>query len=598
MLRALVDSASAFPLTAEWYRNRKIRWVIDISADARRGWLTAVEVEVAVPEPERSSDINPGLLVDKASYAIGLEDEGITHDSPRFKAFTSLLREYFRNTADAAADLIIQFLNNFQNTPDDSRELRERLLHEARPDDLIAFRTQHDAYPFSSHLAIAFWARHVQSARSSTRAACCVCGQFGPIVSLIPQKVFIAGQSCKISSFNEDAFNSFGRKQTENSPLCFGCASQSSRVLQHLLASERHRRVLTGDESKGTGKAPLRNQWAIFWLKEPLPSLDDGEPVDPEALIASPLNRPAIGAPPAAPEQMRKLYGLPFSSSERALHLDQNRFYVAVLSPNKSRLVLREWIEESVARVLETLKAYDAARTIRTADGLADWRPDIPGMLDSLTPPKSTSASSDANLVRSLLRTAYQGAPPPMKLLEAAVLRFRIQEKAKDKRDELEIGLRRQTLAAAIKFVLTYGKQEANTLQSLDDSWKRGPYLCGRLLAVLEEAQLRASRWRVQATLVDRFYGGASTSPKNTLGILVRQGTIAHMPKIRKIGAGYRDLEQTLESVMAAIDDEGGFPGALTLREQGEFALGFYHQRAGFSSARPSKESFNQDKNK
>lgn len=295
---------------------------------------------------------------------------------------------------------------------------------------------------------------------------------------------------------------------------------------------------------------------------------------------------------------MRRLYGLPFSKNADALHLQENRFFVGILSPNKSRLVMREWIDESVADVVKKLQVYDQARTIQTADGSADWCPEIPAMLESLKPPKSTSASSDANLVRSFLRTAYLGASPPVKLLEAAVLRFRVPDRPKDRREEEELKFRRQTLAAAIKFVLTYGREEAISLQSLDDSSKSGAYLCGRLLAILEQAQLRASGWRIKATLVDRFYGGASTSPKTTLGVLIRQGTIAHMPKIRKTGGGYQDLERALEGVLTAIDEQGGFPVALTLREQGEFALGFYHQRASFGAARPKKEIPNQEKNK
>jgi hypothetical protein len=53
------------------------------------------------------------------------------------------------------------------------------------------------------------------------------------------------------------------------------------------------------------------------------------------------------------------------------------------------------------------------------------------------------------------------------------------------------------------------------------------------------------------------------------------------------MGAGYQELEQSLEEVLASIDDTGGFPPTLTLYQQGEFALGFYHQRADFRAARP-----------
>jgi CRISPR-associated protein Csd1 len=469
------------------------------------------------------------------------------------------------------------------------RELRSRILLDVKPNEMVAFRVS-PTFPFELPVAQSLWRKSLETEYRLGDAECCCCGKYGPVLRILPSQVSFAGYSCPISSFNASAFNSFGRAQTANSPLCFGCGSSGTLVLQHLLNSERHCRVLTRDESRGAGKSPLRNQWAVFWLKEQPPEIVDDAPLDVEALFSAPLGTDSADGspkPPADPAQFGRLYGLPFSASARALRLDQNRFYVAVLSPNKSRLVMREWIDESAARVVQTLAVYDAARTIKTEDGAEEWRPEIPAMLAALKPWKSKSAFTDANLVRSLLRTGYKGAPPPMKLLEAAVLQFRIPERTKDRREAEALRQRRQTLAAAIKFVITYGKKEAILLQTLDKTSRSGAYLCGRLLAILEEAQGRASRWRVQATLVDRYYGGAATSPAATFSVLINQSTKSHMAKVRKMGAGYQELEQSLEEVLASIDDTGGFPPTLTLYQQGEFALGFYHQRADFRAARP-----------
>src|ERR1019366_2550532 len=106
------------------------------------------------------------------------------------------------------------------------------------------------------------------------------------------------------------------------------------------------------------------------------------------------------------------------------------------------------------------------------------------------------------------------------------------------RQDETKFETWRLAQAAAIKLVLTYGTEEAITLQSANIEGRSGQHLCCQLRAVLEEAQLRASRWRINATLVDRFYGGASTSPSTTLGGLLKQFTQAHLPKIRKNGLG------------------------------------------------------------
>lgn len=55
---------------------------------------------------------------------------------------------------------------------------------------------------------------------------------------------------------------------------------------------------------------------------------------------------------------------------------------------------------------------------------------------------------------------------------------------------------------------------------------------------------------------------------------------MAHLPEVG------RDVRILLEDVLSMLDEAGGFPRVLTLPEQAEFALGFYHQRADFRSRR------------
>jgi CRISPR-associated protein Csd1 len=599
MLRALVESAPRFELPPDGYEVGEIRWIVEIDPRSDRAEIVPRgkgELRKMLPTlgdragKVSEDNLKPALLVDNAGYALGMtEDRRLDPHSLKHRGFRRLIRGLKAVWPDSEPAYVLAFLYRLHRSPSDEMgALRDRITRDVKPKDVVAFRADPSSFPFESGAAHSFWRRTLVTEYCQSNAQCCSCGAFGPVCRILPFQVSFAGYSCPISSFNAPAFNSFDRDQTANSPLCFECASKATRALQHLLGSDRNHRVLVSDKSMGEGKSPLRNQWAVFWLKDQPAPTEAGEAIDVEEILARPLGSvSASNGPPADSDQVRRLYGLPFSASDRALNLGQNRFFVAVLSPNKSRLVLREWIDESVVHVVENLRVYDEARTIQAADGCGVWQPNIPAMLEALTPWRSRSASSDTNMVRSLLRTAYQRGCPPVKLLEASVLRFRVPDRPKDKGEEEALTRRRQTLAASIKFVLTYGTKEAIQLQSLNKSCQNGPYLCGRLLAILEEAQLRASRWRVQATLVDRYYGGASSSPGGTFSVLVNQSTRAHMPKIRKVGAGYQEIEQSLEEVLAAIDDQGGFPKALTLYEQGEFALGFYHQRACFRAARP-----------
>ena len=101
-------------------------------------------------------------------------------------------------------------------------------------------------------------------------------------------------------------------------------------------------------------------------------------------------------------------------------------------------------------------------------------------------------------------------------------------------------------------------------------------YLCGRLLAEIEAAQ-RAAIPGAKATVVDRFYGAASTAPASVFGNLLR-GTQAHLGKLKRDRPGaYVGIQQRLEEIMSGLQ---AFPRTLSLDEQALFVLGYYHQRA------------------
>jgi len=115
-----------------------------------------------------------------------------------------------------------------------------------------------------------------------------------------------------------------------------------------------------------------------------------------------------------------------------------------------------------------------------------------------------------------------------------------------------------------------------DTMTQLDTGHTNPAYLCGRLFAILEEAQLAALPG-AKATIVDRFYGTASSAPASVFCRLLR-GVQPHLAKLQRDQPGvYLALQTRLEDVQAGLS---GFPRILTLEEQGLFALGYYHQRA------------------
>ena len=112
----------------------------------------------------------------------------------------------------------------------------------------------------------------------------------------------------------------------------------------------------------------------------------------------------------------------------------------------------------------------------------------------------------------------------------------------------------------------------------LDPDNPSAAYRCGRLLAVLEAVQ-RLAVPGAKATIVDRFFGTASSAPASVFGRLLR-GAQPHLAKLERDRRGaYVALQRRLEEIQAGLP-ASGFPRVLTLEDQGIFALGYYHQRA------------------
>jgi CRISPR-associated protein Csd1 len=114
-------------------------------------------------------------------------------------------------------------------------------------------------------------------------------------------------------------------------------------------------------------------------------------------------------------------------------------------------------------------------------------------------------------------------------------------------------------------------------------------YKCGRLLAVIERIQ-RAAIGDPNATLTDRYYGSASTTPASVFGVLLRM-TQPHLSKLRKQNQGQAiALERALQDAMP-----DHFPTTLSQTEQGLFALGYYHQRREFFTPRNTAANLTAD---
>jgi CRISPR-associated protein Csd1 len=567
------------------YEEAEIRWVVDVDQTSGVPTLQGRgkgELKKGVPiRGDRSGtpsedNLKAALLVDRASYALGVTDgdSGKEESSAMVhQAFKDLLKRYANERGDAEATRILEFLNEprvaagsaspgASLTPESGARAAfwQRVAKEVKPGQLVAFRSDSATYPFERPAAHRFWEQLLGDSCTEGGITCAVCGLTARGMRILPWQISISGYSCPICSFNRPAFESFGKKQTANAPLCFACASRSSQVLQHLVNSETHRRLIARDDSKGTGKSPLKNQVAIFWLRERAQLQDPSDPsvtIDLEEELGRPLTAlPAGAPPPPAISQLDRLLSLPWQGGRDALNISKSSFYLAILSPNKSRLVVREWMEASIESAWKNLAEYERALRIIDPEGDQRWPPPIGAILAALKPEGVESAAIDTGMLRGLLRTAYLGYSPPAALLAKAVGRFRIPDRRLDAAAGADAvrrqALRRMALVAAMKLVLTHGKGDVWIMEELSEQNGSVAYWCGSVLAILDEAQWRSAKGKLTTRLSDRCYGAAAATPGLIFGRLISRGTSAHMPKLRKEwgGIAYREIEPLLEDAL------------------------------------------------
>lgn len=578
-------------LPPPFYRERTVRWAIELDTDGRSrnpgdALVDLVNQDrphgIVLPTPyiyRSGQKPPPTLIVDTLQYVVAMakDDSAKAKDDAarRNDDYVELLHRWRKSAPDdPLAAAVCAFF-------DQGRHRDLVLPDEANPGDIVGILVAGE-WAHLTETAIGLWQQVVRERKSGNgNGICLACGAAGPLLDTIPEPIRPGaipvangrGRDTVLVSINKPAQGRGGTIQLANTPVCHDCGGMAMAVLNSLL-TERDHRYRTDDSV------------TVWWLREPAP-------ISPLGAIRD-----------ARPEDIRAIYEE--LQKARAGHdvtgVDTNKFYAITLSANQSRVVVRDWIDVPLPRQLTNLVSWfddhemvdlwddglHRVGTRRMARSLGHWR-------RSAGEDGYVADTAPASAERELLTCGLRGRErrPPDVLLSRLLQRVRADG---------HIDLPRAALLRLLLNRRGPGRENGRTSDEDDPTSKEKPvsaaldptnnepaYVCGRVFAVLESIQYTALKDRAtgrgpNATIADRFFGAAMTTPLAVM-VMLRRNATGHLKRLRRENPGAAvALSNRLDTLFELVPP-AAFPRTLDLSGQGRFVVGYHHQRAADRAA-------------
>lgn len=514
-----------------------------------------------VPQGEKkTSGVKANLLWDSAEYAIGLsrgrKGGGETTPTQAFRERIERLSEPARS--DEGVRAVLAAL--------DRGDWSALQAHPAWPEiettnPVMSFALAEDAGELvCQRAAVVGSALHASAHEGANEGWCLVEGRRAPVARLHPSIKGVRDaqtSGANIVSFNARAFESYGKteRQGENAPVSEPAVFAYTTALNALLGRDSPNKLQIADAT------------TVIWA-------DRDDSIEPE-LIA------LFGDDPDAHVDAVRQRLAGASAGALGVLDEPLRFFVLGLAPNASRIAVRFWFHDTFDRLApRVLQHFGDLRIVRQSDK-DSATPSMYWLLRAIAP-QGKAENVPPRLAGEWLRAVLEGTPYPPALLNAAVNRCRAEQASGAFGGNVPY-LRAAILKACIN--REHRRRHASApdhqfiREELDVTHTDPAYRLGRLFAVLERIQVEAARpATLNATIRDRYYGAASSTPAAVFPTLLRLKN-AHLKKLPP--AQETRFEKLVGVICGSVEQPAltDFPRQLDLHAQGLFALGYYHQR-------------------
>lgn len=522
----------------------------------------AVEVPQNILLPEatkRTAGVAAQFLWDNAKYVLGVDASGKAERSKQcFDAMAQKCQEILAAAVGEKATALKAFFANWQ-----PEKAQENVLLQPYMEDLLSsanlmFKVEGESVEQDEEIRKAWDAYKSQQASDTVQGICLVTGKKAPVARLHPNiKGLYGAQSsgAALVAFNALAYESYGHKQGDNAPVSEYAAFAYTTALNTLLASERN-------------YLRIGEMTVVFWAEGADEDNEDvfGDVFSSENKIIEDDDLQGFF------EKVRQ--GQSFSVKDYLVK-PENKFYILGLSPNAARIAVRFFFVDTFGDFIKNYEKY--FREFEIIKPSFDNRVNVPlwQILQETANKNSKDKAASPLLAGAVLRSILSGIKYPEGLYQNTLLRAKADQDNPDK----NITKISRIKAAIIKACLlrNYKNNEEVVTVALNEECKKVPYVLGRLFAVLEDLQEKANPG-INSTIKDRYFNSACATPSVTFPLLTKLAN-THLKKISAQRGTVIYFEKLIGELMNKLEVENNaMPARLSLPEQGEFVLGYYHQ--------------------
>lgn len=564
ILQALVDYYETLlannKVAKQGWCQAKTAFALNLNIDGSlKGILTLKEEEergkkkILVPSyrnvPQmvaRSSGVSANFLCDNSKYMLGVDAEG---SGKRVQECFEAAREKHLKILEFSNSPMAMAIKEFFRTwiPEEAikNDKLQEIWEEITDGSNLIFTMDTNEAQNDEEIRIA-WQNFLDQEEESKKGICLVTGKEGEIARIHSTIKGVQGaqsSGAALVSFNAPAFESYEKEQSYNAPVGKYAAFAYTTALNYLLAQKDY-------------KFQFGDTTVVYWA-------ENGEEIYQDVFEWS------IEPPKDNQETIKSIFQN--LKKQRAIDLDgielnvNQRFYILGLAPNAARLSVSFFYENSFGNILKNIqKHYYRMEMVRPSWEEREYL-GVRGMLYETVNQNSKDKKPIPNLPGAVLKAILGNTKYPENLYSNSMIRIRAEQG--------RITWGRASIVKAY-LIQNHHLQKGEMFVKLNEETNNTPYVLGRIFAVLESIQEEANPG-INTTIRDKYFNSACANPASVFPILIKLKN-SHIRKIeRQTEWKKKYFEKSLTELTGKIIE---FPKSLTLEEQGQFILGYYHQ--------------------